>query len=88
MQATHIVDVYCGEKGLAVCGVRADLRQKRPVRHYVVLDFEVVTDAGYLQVPSRAPPAVLAGMLQCSQVLNRVLGQDSTAYVVSECMSE
>lgn len=63
LQDTHVVAVYCGEKGLAVCGVRADLRQKRPARQYMVLDFQVVTDAGYLG-PSRTPPAVLAGMVQ------------------------
>jgi hypothetical protein len=79
------VAIYCGDKGLAVAGVRADMRQKRPARRYVVLGFEVVTDAGY-QGPSRTPAAVLTGMLQRSEALTNVLTADGAAYVVSEAL--
>lgn len=80
LQDTHVVAIHCGEKGLAVCGVRANLGVKKPSRQFVVTDFELITDNSYSGA-RRVP--VLSAMVQRSQVLNSVFSQDPGSYVVS-----
>jgi hypothetical protein len=79
LQETNVVAIHCGEKGLAVCGVRADLRVKRPSRRYVITGFEHITDMSYRG--THKLPA-LAGMVQRLQVLDSVFAADPHSFVV------
>jgi hypothetical protein len=79
LQDANVVAVHCGEKGLAVCGVRADLRVKRPSRPYVVTGFEHITHTSF-RGTHKLP--VLAGMVQQSQVLDSVFAADPHSFVV------
>lgn len=62
-----------------MCGVRADLRIKRPTRPYVVTGFEHITDSSYRGTHKLH---ALAGMVQRSQVLGSAFAADAHSFVV------
>jgi hypothetical protein len=77
----HVVAIFCGIHGLAVCGIRSPKVHKKADRKYVLLGLEhVPADAAYKGVHRQT---ALPGMVRSSQVVQTVLTHDPNAYVVS-----